>query len=60
MIPVPTLVALVQSVARSSRRTQTRTQRTQEHEAGKGDDPEVHGVEHVATVELEKGPVLDT
>ena len=31
-----------------------RTQRANEHEAREGDDPEVHGVDYVATIELEE------
>ena len=31
-----------------------RTQRAKEHEAGQGDDPEVHGVDYVAAIELEE------
>ena len=59
MIPDATLVALDQSVAIGRRRTQTRTQRTKEHEAGEGDGPQVHGVEYAATVELEEEQALD-
>ena len=29
-----------------------RTKRTKEHEEGEGDDPKVHGVDHVATIKL--------
>ena len=35
-----------------------RTQRAKEHEAGEGNDPEVLGVDNVATIELEEEPVL--
>lgn len=34
--------------------TQTRTHRGEIHEARGGDDPEVPGVEYVATIELEE------
>ena len=36
-----------------------RTQRGKEHEGGKGDGPDIHGVGNIATVELEE-PGLDT
>ena len=36
-----------------------RTQRSKEHEAREGDDPEVHGIDHVAAIELED-PMLAT
>ena len=36
-----------------------RTKRTKEHEEGEGDDPKVHGVDHVATIKLEGDPVSD-
>jgi len=35
-------------------RTQTRTYRGEVHEARGSDDPEVPGVDHVATIELEE------
>ena len=35
------------------------TQRAEVHEAGEGDDPEVHAVDCIATVELEDEPTLD-
>ena len=41
-------------------RAQMRTQRTEVHEAGKGDSPEVLGVDNVKTIELEEEPVLCT
>ena len=31
-----------------------RTYRTEVHEAGEGDDPEVRGVDNVATIKLEE------
>ena len=37
-----------------------RTYRTEVHEAGEGDDPEIFGVDYVATVELQWGATLDT
>ena len=40
------------------RRTRVRTHRGEEHEAGEGDDPEVHGVDNVTTIELEEQPAL--
>ena len=35
-------------------RSRIRTHRSKVHEEGEGDDPEVPGVEHVATIELEE------
>ena len=37
-----------------------RTYRPEVHEAGEGDDPEIHGVDDVTTIELGEGLVLDT
>ena len=37
-----------------------RTQRTEVHEAGKGNDPELSGVNHVTTIELQEEPASDT
>jgi len=36
-----------------------RTHRTEVHEAWEGDNPAVHGMDHVAAIEL-KGRILDT
>ena len=36
-----------------------RTHRSEVHEAGEGDDPEVLGVDYITTIELEKDPTLD-
>ena len=36
-----------------------RTKRAEEYEAGQGDDPEVHGVDSVATIELGDELALD-
>ena len=41
-------------------RTHIRTHGSKVHKAGDDDDPEVHGVNHVATVELEGKWALDT
>jgi len=49
---------LIQSVATGLRKAQVRTHGGKEHEAGEGDDPKIHGVNYVATIELEE-PVLD-
>ena len=35
------------------------TYRPEVHEAGEGDDPEVHGVDNVTTIELGEGLALD-
>ena len=42
------------------RRARARTHGGKVHEEGEGDDPELHGVEYVATIELEEEPALDT
>ena len=52
MMPIAVLMALVLNVATDLQRTQMRTQRAKVHEAGEGDDPEVLGVDNVATIEL--------
>ena len=36
-----------------------RTKRSKEHKEGEGDDPKVHGVDHVAAIKLEREPVSD-
>ena len=56
-MPIPILSTLVLSVATGSWRTQIRTYRAEVHEAGEGDDPEVLGVDEVATMELQGGDV---
>ena len=56
-MPIPILSTLVLSVATGSWRTQVRTYRAEVHEAGEGDDPEVLGVDEVATMELQGGDV---
>ena len=52
-MPIDTLTTLAQSAASGSWRTQTRTHRGKEHEAGESGDKGVRGVECVAKVELE-------
>ena len=54
-MPVAVRFTLALSVCAGSWRTKMRTQRTKVHETRKGDDPEVLGVDHVATIELEGG-----
>ena len=56
-MPIPILLTLVLSVATGSWRTQVRTYRAEVHEAGEDDDPEVLGVDEVATMELQGGDV---
>ena len=51
MIPIAVLTLLAQSVA-GVWRNQIRTKRSKIHEAGEGDDPEVRGIDNVATIEL--------
>ena len=43
---------LAQSVADGSRRIQMHTYRAEVHDAGEGDEPEVLGEDHPATIEL--------
>ena len=52
MIPIARLTMLAQSAAAGLLRTQIRTHGGKVHEAGEGDDPEVHGVDHVTSIEL--------
>ena len=54
MIPMAISETLARSVAADSPRAQIRTERCKVHEAGEGDDPEIHGVDHIATIELEE------
>ena len=42
------------------RRTRVRTERGEIQQAGDGDDPAIHGIDNIATIELEQRPVLDT
>ena len=56
VIPIAMLIMLTQSVATSLWRTRIRTHRGEEHEAGEGDDPGVHDVDNVTTIELEEQP----
>ena len=51
-MPIATLVMLAQSVATDLWRTQMRTYRAKVHEAGEDDDPDVLGVDNIATVKL--------
>ena len=51
-MPVATLSTLALSVTVSFGRTQLRTHRAEVQEAGEGNDPGVHGVENVTTIEL--------
>ena len=37
-----------------------RTERSEIQQAGNGDDPAIHGIDNIATIELEQRPVLDT
>ena len=37
-----------------------RTYIAEVHNAGEGDDPEIHGVDNITTIELGEGPALDT
>jgi len=59
-MPVAISIPSAPSAAAGQRRTHTRTHRAEKHEAGEGDDPEVHGIDHVTTVELEERWGLDT
>jgi len=51
---------MVLAQSTGSWRTHIRTHSSKVHKAGDGDDPEVHGVNHVATVELGEKFALDT
>ena len=51
-MPVAILSMLARSVADGSQGTQMHTYLAEVHEAGEGDDPEVLGEDHPATVEL--------
>ena len=51
---------LAPSVAAGSWRTQIRTQRAKVNKAGESDDPEAHGVDGVATIQLGGERALDT
>ena len=53
-IPIAMLSTLVLSTNAGLWRTQIRTHRSEEHKAGESDDPEVHGVDSIATIELEE------
>ena len=52
--PIAISSTLALSIIANLWRTQIRTRRTKKHEAGEGDDPEVHGVDSIAAVELEE------
>ena len=56
-VPIARLIVSVQSVAGGLRRTRVRTQRGKEHEGREGDDPDIPGVDYVATIELEESTV---
>jgi len=59
-IPIPTSMGSVRSIAAGLWKDRMRTQRGKVHEAGKGDGPEVRGVDNVATKDLGPEWVLDT
>ena len=59
IMPAAIFVTSTQSIAAGSRRTRTRTNRGKVHETGEGDDPEVRGVDCVATIELVTEPSSD-
>jgi len=52
IIPIAMSMTLVQSVTASSWRTWMCTHRGKVHEAGERNSPKLHGVDHVATIEL--------
>lgn len=54
MIPIATLTTSAQNDATGLRRTRVRTHRGEVHEAGEGDNPVVHGVDNITTIELEE------
>ena len=57
--PITIMFTLALIAAASFRRDRIRTQRAKVHEAGKGDGPDIHGVNYITTIELEE-PTLDT
>jgi len=59
-IPIPIMVALVQSIAAGLWRTRMRTQGGKVHEAGKGGSPEGCGVDNITTVYLGAEQTLGT
>ena len=57
--PITIMFTLALIAAASFRGDRIRTQRAKVHEAGKGDGPDIHRVNYIATIELEE-PTLDT
>ena len=57
--PIAMLMRLAQRIV-CSRRGQAHTHRTEIDDAGDGDDPDVHGIDDVTTVELVGRLILDT
>lgn len=56
MIPVAVSMTLIESVGVAPRRAGARTQRSKVHQTWENNDPVVHGIDHVATVELDSQP----
>ena len=56
IIPIAVSIMLAQSVTAGLAKTRIRTHRAKIHEAGEGNNPDVRGVYHVATKELEEVP----
>ena len=54
IIPIAEPITLAQSITAGLAKIRTRTHRAKVHEAGKGSNPEVPGVNHIATKELEE------
>ena len=59
-MPIAGSGTLAENVAVGSRRARTRTQIGDIHQAWESDDPVVHGVNDVTTVELEAQRALGT
>lgn len=60
MVPITTVMTLVQSFLADWYGLQIRTHRCKVHETGESDDPRIHGIYYMAAVELEEHPALDT
>ena len=59
MTPVTILMTLAPGEVTAFQRTQVHTKGAEVHEAGENDNPGVHGIDYVATIELGE-PELDT
>ena len=60
MVPTTILSTLALSATACSGRTRVPTYRAEVHKAGEGNDPEIHRVDNVTTIELGEGLGLNT